>query len=191
MASHFLNAWLWGCGRRWEWQPTPVFLPGEFHGKRSYSQWGCKDSDTTEGLSRSWGCMHHFLMYPYRNSYHWRWLCDISEHMMSSEHISVSCDLKKKKLKTGDFVLKPHLYKWQFIPTRNILFAHIEQQRMSMGLGRTSLLTPKQHCISALPNQCTDQCQKLLGWNWSQSGETVAKILEETWSVRDFHSCWA
>ena len=99
--------------------------------------------------------------------------------------------LKKKKLKTGDFVLKPHLYKWQFIPTRNILFAHIEQQRMSMGLGRTSLLTPKQHCISALPNQRTDQCQKLLGWNRSQSGETVAKILEETWSVRDFHSCWA
>ena len=33
------------------WQPTPVFLPGEFHGQRSlagYSPWGCKESDTTE-----------------------------------------------------------------------------------------------------------------------------------------------
>ena len=32
-------------------QPTPVFLPGKFHGQRSpvdYSQWGCKESDTTE-----------------------------------------------------------------------------------------------------------------------------------------------
>ena len=29
--------------RRREWQPTPVFLPGEFHGQRSlvgYSPWG-------------------------------------------------------------------------------------------------------------------------------------------------------
>ena len=34
-----------------EWQPSPVFLPGEFHGQRSlagYSPWGCKESDTTE-----------------------------------------------------------------------------------------------------------------------------------------------
>ena len=45
-----------GSGRspwRGEWQPTPVFLPGEFHGQRSladYSPWGCKESDTTEQL---------------------------------------------------------------------------------------------------------------------------------------------
>ena len=33
------------------WQPTPVFLPGEFHGQRSlagYSPWGHTESDTTE-----------------------------------------------------------------------------------------------------------------------------------------------
>ena len=33
------------------WQPTPVFLPGEFHGQRSlagYSSQGHKESDTTE-----------------------------------------------------------------------------------------------------------------------------------------------
>ena len=32
-------------------QPTPVFLPGEFHGQSSlvgYSPWGCKNSDKTE-----------------------------------------------------------------------------------------------------------------------------------------------
>ena len=36
---------------RMEWQPTPVFLPGEFHGQRSlagYSLWGHKESDMTE-----------------------------------------------------------------------------------------------------------------------------------------------
>ena len=34
-----------------EWLPTPVFLPGEFHGQRSlagYSPWGRKESGMTE-----------------------------------------------------------------------------------------------------------------------------------------------
>ena len=38
-------------GRRAAWQPTPVFLPGKSHGKRSlvvYSPWDCKESDMTE-----------------------------------------------------------------------------------------------------------------------------------------------
>ena len=36
---------------RREWQPTPVFSPGEFHGQRSfvgYCPWGRKESDMTE-----------------------------------------------------------------------------------------------------------------------------------------------
>ena len=35
------------------WQPTPVLLPGKFHGWGSlvgYSPWGCKELDTTEQL---------------------------------------------------------------------------------------------------------------------------------------------
>ena len=39
-------------GRR-QWQPTPIFLPGKFHGRRSLvgcSPWGHKESDTTERL---------------------------------------------------------------------------------------------------------------------------------------------
>ena len=34
-----------------EWQPTPVFLPGELHGQRSLvgsNPWGHKELDTTE-----------------------------------------------------------------------------------------------------------------------------------------------
>ena len=41
---------------RREWQPTPVFLPGEFHRQRSlvgYSPWGRKELDTTEWLTVS------------------------------------------------------------------------------------------------------------------------------------------
>ena len=61
-----VNMWLYPqCGRprfdpwvgkipwRRKWQPTPVFLPGEFHGWRSLvgcSPWGLKESETTERL---------------------------------------------------------------------------------------------------------------------------------------------
>ena len=34
-----------------KWQPTPVFLPGKYHGQRSLagsSPWGHKESDTTK-----------------------------------------------------------------------------------------------------------------------------------------------
>ena len=40
-------------GRRRQWQPTPVLLPGKSHGRRSLvgcSPWGCEESDTTEQL---------------------------------------------------------------------------------------------------------------------------------------------
>ena len=53
-----LENWVQSLG--WEdpwrraWQPTPVFLPGEFHGQRSlagYSPWDCEELDTTKQLS--------------------------------------------------------------------------------------------------------------------------------------------
>ena len=46
-----LNPWVRKIPWIREWQPTPVFLPGEFHGQRSlvgYSLWGHKELDTTE-----------------------------------------------------------------------------------------------------------------------------------------------
>ena len=36
------------------WQPTPVFLPGEFYGQSNlvgYSLWGHKEADMTEQLT--------------------------------------------------------------------------------------------------------------------------------------------
>ena len=46
----WVGKFLW----RREWQSTPVFLPGEFHGQRSlagYSPWGHEELDTTERLT--------------------------------------------------------------------------------------------------------------------------------------------
>ena len=47
------DPWVGMIPWRREWQPTPVFLPGEFHLQRSvagYSPWGRKLSDTIEWL---------------------------------------------------------------------------------------------------------------------------------------------
>ena len=38
------------------WQPTPVFLPGEFHGQKSlvgYGLWGHKELNTSEQLTHT------------------------------------------------------------------------------------------------------------------------------------------
>ena len=46
---------------RRKWQSTPVFLPGESHGRRSlvgYSPWGRKESDTTERLHLTFTSVH-------------------------------------------------------------------------------------------------------------------------------------
>ena len=42
---HGFHPWVRKIPWRRKWQPTPVFLPGEFHGQRGlegYSPWGCK-----------------------------------------------------------------------------------------------------------------------------------------------------
>ena len=48
---HRFDPWVGKIPWRRAWQPTPVFLPGEFHGQRSlvgYSPKGRTESDTTE-----------------------------------------------------------------------------------------------------------------------------------------------
>ena len=43
------DPWVGMIPWRREWQPTSVFLPGEFHDQRSlagYNPWGCKKLDT-------------------------------------------------------------------------------------------------------------------------------------------------
>ena len=49
-----LHPWITKITWRREWLPTPVFLPGEFHGQRrllGYSPRGRKELDMIEGLT--------------------------------------------------------------------------------------------------------------------------------------------
>ena len=55
------NPWVGKIPWRREWQPTPVFLPGECHGQRSmvgYSPWGYKESDMTEQVTHTSNWQH-------------------------------------------------------------------------------------------------------------------------------------
>ena len=48
------DPWVRKIPQRREWQPTPVFFPGESHGQRSlvgYGLWGGKELDMTEQLT--------------------------------------------------------------------------------------------------------------------------------------------
>ena len=48
---HRFNPWVGKIPWKRKWQPTPVFLPGEFHGQGNlvgYSPLGCKELDNTE-----------------------------------------------------------------------------------------------------------------------------------------------
>ena len=50
------ETWVGKIPWRREWQPTPVSLPGEFHGQRSLvgcSPWGLKELDMAESLTQT------------------------------------------------------------------------------------------------------------------------------------------
>ena len=62
---HFTSLHPYGSWRR-KWQPIPVFLPGESHGKKSLespSPWDRKESDMTEWLTCLYGYESLILWY--------------------------------------------------------------------------------------------------------------------------------
>ena len=53
MQETWFNPWVGEIPWRRDWQPTPVFLPGEFHGQRSLvaTVHGIAESNATEQLT--------------------------------------------------------------------------------------------------------------------------------------------
>ena len=62
-----VEPWVRSIPWKRKWQPTPVFLPGESHGRRSlagYSPWGCRVKLLCS-LIHSYSCqLGHFLLSP-------------------------------------------------------------------------------------------------------------------------------
>ena len=64
-----LNPWVGKISWRRVWQPTWVFLPGEFHGQRNlvgYSPWDHKELEATEPI---WHTHSRHLKFPDQNIY--------------------------------------------------------------------------------------------------------------------------
>ena len=79
------DSWVGKIAWKREWQPTSVFLSGEFHGQRSlagYSPWGYKESDRIE----TWACRAPQ-----------RWECLLSNKKIKDFQVS-----KKQKKKNQD-----------------------------------------------------------------------------------------
>ena len=60
------DPWLGKIPWRRKWRPTPVLLPGKFHGQRSlvgYSPWGCEELDPTERLHLTSLVLLHIWLY--------------------------------------------------------------------------------------------------------------------------------
>ena len=66
------HVWIRKISWRREWQPTPAFLPGDFHGLRSLVHpWGCKESDTTESDTTERLALSLFHFYMWRAMLNW------------------------------------------------------------------------------------------------------------------------
>ena len=72
------DPWVIKISWRRKWQSTSVFLPRKSHGQRSlvgYSPWGCKESDTTEGLTHTYTETYFF------SSSHFNSSCESGWHL--------------------------------------------------------------------------------------------------------------
>ena len=85
------NAWVWKIPWRRKWQPTPVFLPGESHGRRSLADYSpcsrkelsmTKHTCTTSEKGKVFELSAHFSSSPLLLS------CPSSHHI-SLEHYSI------------------------------------------------------------------------------------------------------
>ena len=91
---------------------TPVFLPGESHGQRSWvgcSPWGCKESDTTEAtqhVAQHWGMMKPICLNSYTN------FLNLKPNIFSIVLVHLSC--YNKNIITYNWVANKAVYPSQF-----------------------------------------------------------------------------
>ena len=88
-----------------EWHPSPVFVPGESHGRRtlaSYSPWALTELDMTEATEHA--CTHiHLLFLLYLGSSTFeKWLCDTEAGWATTDsHFVISHDFYRSGIQEG------------------------------------------------------------------------------------------
>ena len=151
------DPWVRKIPRRRKWQPTPILLPGEFHGERNligYGPWGHKESDTSNTFT--------FILL--------RWNFSFSSSAISGSLDSrCSCSVTQPCLTLGPHELKPTRLPCPSLISLNLLkFMSIELVMLSNHL----ILC---HSLS-LPALNVSQHQSL--FQWVSSPHQVANVLE-------------
>ena len=132
------DPWIRKIPWRRAWKPTPVFLPGEFHGQRSpesYSPWGGTESDRTGNQAGLEILMCHYHVAPREGA-----LIGSQEGMESCPHPLVG--------KYGG--LKCHVFELE-----HLIPAHVSHRTLTRSMGIPILLQqtaePTYVARSALP----------------------------------------
>ena len=88
-----------------EWQPTPVFLPGESHGRRtlaSYSPWGLTELDMTEAAEHACTHIHLLFLWYLGSSTLEKWLCNTEAGWATTDsHFVISHDFYRSGIQEG------------------------------------------------------------------------------------------
>ena len=129
------DPWVRKIPWRRKWQPTPIFLPGEFHGQRSlvgYSPWGRKESDTTDYKStilqfpNVWlkNKMAHLFSFSDIKKDLKRY--GLSDHKLSLVNYVAICYLPSKTFGTSGNLHQVNVYcvSWTILHCLNILVNH-------------------------------------------------------------------
>ena len=111
---------------RRKWQPTPVFLPGKFHGQRSlvgYSSWGHKR------VRHDWACTYVCIILFFSFWYHYLW--------------------PLHEWKIIDLILKRHIQERQLFLIHQVLLAQ-GPGHMRFWRGGWNRLGPKQETVGPI-----------------------------------------
>ena len=119
---------VWFLGQEDPWrrkrQPTPVFLPGEFHGQRGLANsnpWGCKR------VRHDWACVH-----TYTHTHTHTGLTLITNWMPTA--LSLECKMEHKSIVTMVWLQEADTCRTQFLigneRTLSISFLHLSWSKI-------------------------------------------------------------
>ena len=175
------NLWVKKIPWSRKWCPTPVFLPGKFHGQRSlvgYSPWGHKELGTIEHSTAllHWSCYLSQLIYS----------CFFKSTSVSKigflfglvwELIIFSVSLRKD-------ILSSRQWKTNTCSSSNVVspLGHVFNEVLLLPFFTASLQPPGSPCC----------CRVLSVWSWTLMSDTLvhsAKVSNHRWNARRGEQC--
>ena len=131
-----------------EWQPTPIFMPGKFHGQRSladYSPWGCK-------VRHNWATKHTHIHAHTHTHTHTHMVTDILSSWQTSPDSLVgreSNTTKKRKLLLS--LTKIHFIRETTVSCTGIYKLGGRNSFLLMWQREKAMTPPLQYCCLKIP----------------------------------------